>query len=111
MTTSGSLAVELLRQHASGLAEHVNGNDPEAVHQARVATRRLRAVLRVFSDVLPAEILELPPELQWFTKQAGPLRDIDVQLARLRCNVITLGLSEAVIPYETWLQDQRQRAA
>ena len=41
------------------LFSHVDGvldaNEPERVHQMRVATRRLRASLEVFADAFPAK--------------------------------------------------------
>ncbi|HEV2895873.1 MAG TPA: CHAD domain-containing protein, partial [Actinomycetota bacterium] len=42
------------------------GEDPEAVHQARVATRRLRSTLRTFSSLLEPEWTDrLRDELKW----------------------------------------------
>src|SRR5207244_7909892 len=37
-------------------------------------------------------------------------RDLDVQVRRLRETAAELGLSEALVPYGTWLEGQRQRA-
>lgn len=58
---------------------------PEAVHQTRVCTRRIRAALRVFRDVLPADeaIATLKVELRWFARALGEVRDLDVHLAGL----------------------------
>jgi CHAD domain-containing protein len=50
--------------------------DIEGVHQLRVAVRRLRAGLRA-DDALRAE-------LRWFFGELGPVRDLDVLLARFR---------------------------
>lgn len=60
------------------------GEDPEGVHQLRVATRRLRSALALFKDVLPAEAATfLRAELRWLGGELGPARDLDVFLAEL----------------------------
>jgi len=59
--------------------------DPEALHQARVAMRRLRAALSVFRPSLQDEQFEpLRGELRWFTAQLGGARNLDVYLAQKR---------------------------
>src|ERR1051326_2475035 len=86
-TTSGELAIEVLRRNAAAFAEHAPeahaGSDAEHVHQTRVATRRMRAAIRVFADVLPGELDGLDAELKWIAGQLGPVRDLDVQIMRL----------------------------
>jgi CHAD domain-containing protein len=76
----------------------------------RVATRRMRAALRLFADVLPGEASSLNDELNWIAVQLGATRDLDVQVRRLRETAAELGLSEALVPYGAWLEEQRQRA-
>ncbi len=60
------------------------GDDPEGVHQARVALRRLRSALSLFRDLLPAA------DRQWLAEETkalagilGPARDWDVFLTEL----------------------------
>ena len=61
------------------------GLDPEDVHQARVATRRLRADLRTFRSLLDADwTSELRAELRWLGGELGAVRDKDVLVALLR---------------------------
>lgn len=61
------------------------GDDPEAVHQARVATRRLRADLRTFKDLLEPEWVERTrSELSWLGGDLGAVRDAEVMRDRLR---------------------------
>lgn len=56
----------------------------EAVHQARVATRRLRSDLRTLADVLDPEATgHLREELRWLGSRLGAVRDADVLGARL----------------------------
>lgn len=60
------------------------GEDPEGVHQARVACRRLRSTLRTFSSMLEPEwTRRLRDELRWLADRLGEVRDADVMLARL----------------------------
>jgi CHAD domain-containing protein len=57
---------------------------PEAIHQARVATRRLRSDLRTLRPVLDARWSEpLRTDLQWLGEQLGHVRDADVLLGLL----------------------------
>ncbi len=59
--------------------------DPEAVHQARVATRKLRSHLRTFGPLLDPEWTEpLRSELGWLAMGLGSVRDSEVLLERLR---------------------------
>lgn len=59
--------------------------DPEGVHQARVATRRLRADLRTFRPVVDREWSEpLRDELRGLGRALGTVRDGDVMLEELR---------------------------
>jgi CHAD domain-containing protein len=59
-------------------------DDIEGVHRMRVATRRLRAALRVFEAALPSEAGSVRAELTWLGQTLGTVRDLDVQLATLR---------------------------
>ena len=55
------------------------GEDAEAVHQARVATRRARAFLRAAGTIVdPAWAEPLRAELAWLGRLLGPVRDLDV---------------------------------
>jgi len=61
------------------------------VHQARVATRRLRSHLRTFRAVVePAWAGSLRDELGWLGDELGAVRDADVLLDRLRARVAAL---------------------
>jgi CHAD domain-containing protein len=112
--TIGSLAVQVLAQHAGAFVAHApgvrTGSAPRHVHQMRVATRRMRAALRLFDDVLPADAHGLATELRWIAGQLGPVRDLDVQRARLRDAGAELGLADSLEPYAAWLDQQWQSA-
>ncbi len=60
------------------------GEDPEYVHQMRVAIRRLRTALRFFRGVLPGQASDaLRAELRWLFGLLGPVREYDVALAQV----------------------------
>jgi CHAD domain-containing protein len=82
--------VDEIRSHDPGVKL---GDDPEDVHDLRVAVRRLRALLRSAASTLPAEwTTPLRSELKWLgTEVLGPLRDLDVLLAHLREATAALG--------------------
>lgn len=62
----------------------VRSDDPEYVHQMRVAMRRLRAALRMFSPVLPAGFAEyLVPPMRELMRALGQARDFDVLMAEI----------------------------
>jgi CHAD domain-containing protein len=67
------------------------GDDPEGVHRARVGTRRARAHLGLFRDVLEADpTAPLRRELRWLARELGTVRDSDVLLDRLRAGASRL---------------------
>jgi CHAD domain-containing protein len=70
--------------------------DPEGVHQARVASRRLRSDLRTFRATLDPEWLEpLREELRWLGTVLGEARDADVLVARLEGRIEMIPAMEA----------------
>jgi CHAD domain-containing protein len=72
------------------------GSDPEAVHQARVATRKLRSHLRTFGPLLEPEWTEpLRSELGWLAMALGAVRDREVLLERLRERAKSLPASDS----------------
>ena len=69
--------------------------DPEGVHQARVATRKLRSHLRTFGPLLDVEWTEpLRTELGWLAMGLGAVRDREVLLERLRERAKSLPASD-----------------
>lgn len=83
----GVLALAVLREHFATFLHFEPkarlGEDAEGVHRMRVSTRRLRAALRLFRDVLPPNAQHFREELRWVADTLGAVRDLDVQLARL----------------------------
>jgi CHAD domain-containing protein len=98
----GPLMAEVLQQQAGScldtLIDHdpairAGDPDPEHIHRARVATRRLRTVLRGFAPLLsgseagpPSWFGELNDDLKWFGGVLGAARDSDVRLQALEAD-------------------------
>lgn len=83
---SQALASDVARLYEQDPAVRL-GEDPEAVHQARVATRRMRALLRSFGPVLRQKALggldDLGADLRRLGRLLGRVRDLDVLTERL----------------------------
>ncbi len=73
--------MEQFRSREYGLR---NSRDPEYVHEMRVATRRMRSLLRTFKKALGEEGLAMKKNLKLFARALGCVRDSDVYLAFLR---------------------------
>jgi inorganic triphosphatase YgiF len=59
----------------------VAAKDAAALHQSRVAMRRMRSALTLFKPVLSdTEFPRLREELRWFTNRLGDARNLDVYL-------------------------------
>jgi CHAD domain-containing protein len=82
-STMGDLAFAVLRRQLAVLREKEPGTrlgeDPEELHDMRVATRRLRAALALFAEVLPIRAQVFREELGWLGRLLGGVRDLDVQ--------------------------------
>ncbi|WP_395020622.1 CHAD domain-containing protein [Dongia sp.] len=56
--------------------------DDEAIHQFRVALRRLRAIVSAFRDLVDDDVQAMISiDLRWMQRQFGPARDLDVLIA------------------------------
>lgn len=90
--TAGTDVTTAFRIIAQSCLSHLSANDPalhgpdpaEAVHQMRVALRRLRSAIKVFKPILADhDLTTLRLELRWFLGHLGPVRDDDVLLAEI----------------------------
>ena len=102
-STIGELAYAVLRGQFTVLREKEPGTrlgeDIEELHDMRVATRRLRAALALFSHVLPVRAQTFREELGWLAHVLGGVRDLDVQIEGLDDMVAdTAGLAAALPP-------------
>jgi CHAD domain-containing protein len=86
--------------------------EAEPLHQLRVATRRLRATVELFSNVIYASQLKLyRRDLPWLGSEAGAVRECDVTAAliRERAAKIDPDLQEAITPIVATLEQCRQQ--
>jgi len=102
-----------LRQQVDELARHDPGarldDDPEPIHQIRVATRRARSALRTARPLLDPDWAKgLRAELKWLGNELAPARDLDVLLARLAAEAADLGKPATTIVRQ--LESERRRA-
>jgi CHAD domain-containing protein len=85
--TAGEVAFAILRRHFAAMLAHEPGvrlgEDPEELHDMRVATRRLRAALKLYSNALPKRAERYERDLRWVAGALGEVRDLDVHLQRL----------------------------
>jgi CHAD domain-containing protein len=100
-TAAQVLAAGLTRA-ARRLIEHDpivrEGGDDEGVHQARVATRRMRSDLRTYGELLDAAwVAPLRSELQWLAGALGEVRDADVLHSRLERQLAALRRPDRVV--------------
>ena len=117
--TIGALVVDYLAEQCEVIA----CNDialrvgAQVVHKTRVAVRRLRSTLRVFSDVMqPEQSSALDAELRWYAELLGAVRDCEVLAARLRDQIAQLPAQYVLGPVssdigETLALDGRAAAA
>jgi CHAD domain-containing protein len=85
--------------------------DTEFVHQARVATRRMRSALRLFRDAIPeGTAAYLRGELKWLGGMLGAIRDLDVfllNLSRFRGKLERFPAKKKQA-FENWIEKRRR---
>ncbi|WP_375490375.1 CHAD domain-containing protein [uncultured Jatrophihabitans sp.] len=80
--------------------------DHNVVHVARVGTRRLRSVLRVFAQEFDAERARaLESELRWYGGLLGAVRDCQVLRERLRAAVSALAPEIVLGPVQARIEE------
>lgn len=84
---AGDVVLAYLREQITtlkALDPLVRRDEPDSVHQMRVCTRRLRAVLRSFRQVVSGEATaELAATLRWLGHKLGAARDGEVLAGRM----------------------------
>ena len=85
--STGELAFQVLREQFGIFLAHEPGTrigeDPEEAHDMRVATRRMRAAMKIFEKAVPARTQKFRAEFKWVAGFLGEVRDLDVQLEHL----------------------------
>ena len=110
------IALANLRRYLSAWYLHEPGarlgDNPEELHDLRLAGRRLDAILRQFQTSLPASFQRLRPTLKKVMRVLGDARDLDVGLSELE--TFRHGLPESdksgIEPLKQHLLSERGRA-
>jgi inorganic triphosphatase YgiF len=104
MLKPGSRAEDAFQTVARACVRHYRLNegllldhyDPLALHQARVAVRRLRSALTLFKPMLEeADVTRFQDELRWLAKLLGEARDLDVLVERTAPGILHDRIDEA----------------
>jgi len=83
----------------------VRRDEPDSVHQMRVASRRLRSTLQSFGAVIPRPATaQLVAELRWLGGVLGEARDAEVLAGRLRRHLQALPAELVLGPVEARVQ-------
>lgn len=110
------IAFVMLRRHLSRWIAHEPGarlgEDPEEVHDMRVAGRRLGASLALFAPYLPAALGRTRARLKALLEALGGVRDLDVQLANLETFQREIAATDrpAIQPLKNLLDAERTQA-
>lgn len=76
--------------------QRVRNDEPDSVHQMRVAARKLRSALKAFKPLFDEEWADsLRTELGWAAGELGAARDTEVIAERLERHSQDLGLADA----------------
>ncbi|MEP6871156.1 MAG: CHAD domain-containing protein [Anaerolineaceae bacterium] len=85
--TVGAVAYAVMRKQFLAFVANEGGtrigDDGEALHDMRVATRRLRAAISAFRPSLSPRIETFRTQFGWIAAALGEVRDLDVQLERM----------------------------
>lgn len=97
MSYAAERASELLDKFASEVHKTSQHPDPEAVHDLRVAIRRLRQCLSVFEDSFPPESREsIAKKLRKLLGKAGEVRNFDIAVELLKKDAAAAPLLHAI---------------
>jgi CHAD domain-containing protein len=97
-----------LRTHAGrlkALDPKVRQDEPDAVHQMRVTTRRLRSTLQTFGDIVRGDdTRHLASELKWLGTVLGAARDCEVLDGHLQARLRQLPAELVIGPVKARVQ-------
>ena len=107
---AGEVVLAYLSAHADVLKAAdpaVRRDEPDSVHQMRVASRRLRAALQTFDTILdPASTTHLVQELRWLGQVLGAARDGEVFAANIAASVEQLAPELMIGPVQASLAER-----
>ena len=102
--TAGEVVIAYVRDQVAAISRYdprVRRDEPDAVHQMRVATRRARSALQAFGGVIDRHTTRpLCAELKWLAAELGQARDTEVLLARLTADLAAIRPALVVGPVQ-----------
>ena len=105
---AGQVVLAYLGTHADRLKSldpMVRRDEPDAVHQMRVATRRLRSTLRSFGKIIRRDGTQrLAAELKWLGTVLGEARDAEVLAGHLLAGLRETGPELVIGPVQARVQ-------
>ncbi|MFF9847924.1 CYTH and CHAD domain-containing protein [Streptomyces litmocidini] len=106
--TAGTAVLAYVREQADAIVAldpAVRRDLPDAVHQMRVACRRMRSAFKTYRKVLDRHVTDpVGDELKWLAGELGVARDQEVLDARLRARVADLPPALVLGPVEARLR-------
>ena len=101
---AGKVVLAYVRDQVAAICRYdprVRRDEPDAVHQMRVATRRARSALQAFGGVIDRDTTRpLCAELKWLAAELGQARDTEVLLARLTADLAAIPAALVVGPVQ-----------
>jgi len=111
--SAGIVVLAYLRLQAArlrSLEPAVRADEPDAVHQMRVTTRRLRSTFRSFRSVIPAaDSNRASADLKWLGGLLGTARDAEVLPSHLRSTLKTVPVELLIGPVQARVQGHYSR--
>jgi CHAD domain-containing protein len=108
VSPAGQVVLSYLAAQMDGLKSsdpRVRGDEPDAIHQMRVRTRRIRSTFRSFGNVVQRSgTSRLAGELKWLGDVLGGARDAEVIAGRLRATLHEIPAEQNVGPVEARVQ-------
>jgi CHAD domain-containing protein len=105
---AGQVVLAYLRAHTDKLTSldpMVRREEPDSVHQMRVASRRLRSTLRSFGKIIRrSDTQQLAEELKWLGDLLGEARDGEVLAGHLQAHLRQLPAELVVGPIQARVQ-------
>lgn len=105
---AGQVVLAYLRTHAEKLKSldpMVRRDEPDSVHQMRIAARRLRSTLRSFGHIIRGEGTErLAAELKWLGTELGEARDGEVLAEHLQEMLRQTPVEQVIGPIQARVQ-------
>jgi CHAD domain-containing protein len=106
---AGEVVLAYVRDQVAAISRSdplVRREEPDAIHQMRVATRRARSALQAFGPIVEREATRpLCVELKWLAATLGQARDAEVLQARLTAEVTAIPRALLTGPVEARVSD------